>query len=280
MLAISRLISAILWAVRNFLRGLCFLLMWATVLSAQQPNIAPPVTSAAPNQPPPAFTIILDPGHGGTDPGALGPNGGAEKDITLQIAKGLRTELIKSGYRVVLTREDDSNPSYDDRAGTANSYRDAIFVSIHVASTGVANTVRTYWYPATPAPVSATAPTPNNGAPIPQAALPQILQGTPTNASGLIWWAQAQQPYVGASQRIAAAMQMDLAAKFSGSASDALPVAIRTLRSVALPAIAVEFSNVSALDAAHQQAIPTPLAAAISHAVQTYRASANNPEAH
>jgi N-acetylmuramoyl-L-alanine amidase len=51
--------------------------------------------------------IVIDPGHGGVDPGAIGAGGTYEKDLTLQIAKRLRQTLSRAGALVVLTREDD-----------------------------------------------------------------------------------------------------------------------------------------------------------------------------
>ena len=89
--------------------------------------------------------VVIDPGHGGTDTGARGTTL-AEKDVVLQVAKILRAELERAGYRVVMTRNDDSNPSYEDRAAAANAYRDAIFVSLHVSSTGAIGNTRAYFY--------------------------------------------------------------------------------------------------------------------------------------
>ena len=89
----------------------------------------------------------IDPAHGGTDSGARGGTGVLEKDVVLAFAKTLRAEIERQGYRAVLTRSDDSNPSYDDRAAMANGYRDVIFISLHIASTGAAGTARAYYYP-------------------------------------------------------------------------------------------------------------------------------------
>ena len=80
----------------------------------------------------------------------------------LQFARTMRVELLRQGFRAVMARDDDSNPSYDDRAGTANAFRDAIFISIHVSSTGVSGTARAYYYrfsnSVTVPPTSATSP--------------------------------------------------------------------------------------------------------------------------
>lgn len=52
-------------------------------------------------------TIILDPGHGGTDPGSIGADGTLEKNLNLSIAKKLQKSYTQSGYTVIMTREDD-----------------------------------------------------------------------------------------------------------------------------------------------------------------------------
>jgi N-acetylmuramoyl-L-alanine amidase len=77
-------------------------------------------------------TVVLDPGHGGEELGAQGAKGTLEKDITLSVAKRLRT-LIESrlGLKVYLTREDDRTMSLDDRSAFANSHQADVFLSIH-----------------------------------------------------------------------------------------------------------------------------------------------------
>jgi len=76
--------------------------------------------------------IVLDPGHGGKDPGAIGPGGIAEKDIVLSIAKRLAHKLRKEmGVKVVLTRENDSSLLLEDRAAIANAENADLFISIH-----------------------------------------------------------------------------------------------------------------------------------------------------
>ena len=75
--------------------------------------------------------VILDAGHGGTDPGATARSL-TEKDITLDIGKRLSALLQSKGYEVVVTRADDSTLPLRDRAKLANESRGDIFVSIHV----------------------------------------------------------------------------------------------------------------------------------------------------
>ena len=77
-------------------------------------------------------TVVLDPGHGGDNEGTRAPSGLVEKEVTLDIAQRLSDLLESGGYRVVLTRQDDSSLSLRDRADLANRSRGDIFVSIHV----------------------------------------------------------------------------------------------------------------------------------------------------
>ena len=77
--------------------------------------------------------IVLDPGHGGKDPGAIGVGGVAEKDIVLSVAKKLARKLhAELGVQVVLTRNDDRFVPLEDRTAMANSEDADLFISLHV----------------------------------------------------------------------------------------------------------------------------------------------------
>jgi N-acetylmuramoyl-L-alanine amidase len=77
--------------------------------------------------------IVLDPGHGGKDPGAIGVAGVAEKDIVLSVAKKLARKLkAELGVQVVLTRNDDRFVALEDRTAMANSEDADLFISLHV----------------------------------------------------------------------------------------------------------------------------------------------------
>ena len=80
-------------------------------------------------------TVVIDPGHGGEESGTQGAKGTLEKDLTLSVARRLRT-LIESrlGAKVFLTREDDRTLSLDDRSAFANNHQADVFLSIHVNS--------------------------------------------------------------------------------------------------------------------------------------------------
>ena len=78
--------------------------------------------------------IVLDPGHGGKDPGAIGYSGVYEKHITLSMAKELKTILEKAGYKVHLTRSGDSFINLRERYQIARRQKADLFMSIHADS--------------------------------------------------------------------------------------------------------------------------------------------------
>src|SRR5262249_26979276 len=78
----------------------------------------------------PVQTVVIDPGHGGKDPGAIGVGGLREKDVTLAVARGLGRELSARGFRVVYTREDDRTIGLEERTAIAESVAGDVFVSV------------------------------------------------------------------------------------------------------------------------------------------------------
>ena len=108
---------------------------------ATSPEPLPPSQLLAPPQQPipprsrAYTTIVIDPGHGGRDPGAHGQRGTEEKDITLRVGLKLRDLLKKEpGVRVLMTRDRDVFVELEDRAKYANGNEADLFVSIHVNS--------------------------------------------------------------------------------------------------------------------------------------------------
>jgi N-acetylmuramoyl-L-alanine amidase len=101
------------------------------------PVLKPKVSVKARRKP----VIVIDPGHGGRDPGAVGAKGTHEKTITTTAAKELAAKLRKSGrYTVIMTRTDDSYVDHDDRLRIARSGQADLFISIHADSTGSKST--------------------------------------------------------------------------------------------------------------------------------------------
>ncbi|MEW5982353.1 MAG: N-acetylmuramoyl-L-alanine amidase [Acidobacteriota bacterium] len=99
---------------------------------AQPPAVAPePPVFVSPGAPA-VRTIVIDPGHGGDESGATGPGGLLEKNVTLDVARRLRS-LIEGrlGLRVLLTRDDDRLVPLDERASIANNNKADVFISVH-----------------------------------------------------------------------------------------------------------------------------------------------------
>ena len=93
--------------------------------------MAPPAASLAKKD----MVIVIDPGHGGKDPGALGRKGTREKDIVLKISAQLRDLLAKkTKAKVFMTRDSDVFIKLKDRATFANEHKADLFVSIHINS--------------------------------------------------------------------------------------------------------------------------------------------------
>jgi N-acetylmuramoyl-L-alanine amidase len=197
---------------------------------------------------------VVDPAHGGTDSGARGAAGIVESEIVLDFARAIRVALEGQGLRVLLTREGNEGPSFDSRSAMVNGQRAAVFISLHVSSTGPAGTARTYWY---------SFP---SDAPAPDSPLHR----------GLVQWNQAQRAYLASSQRLAETVQTQIAQRFMGS--NAMPAAapVRQLRTIAAPGIAIEVSSVAVPDTQQLIKMASPLAEAVARGVADYRSSEAN----
>ena len=220
----------------------------------QAPSTTPATTTpqALPQTASPAIPraglniVVLDPAHGGTDPGARGTGGIRESEIALDFAAQVRKALESQGFQVVQTRQGDENPSFDDRSAIANAQSGAVFVTLHVASTGLPGTVRVYV---------------NSDLPV------------ATDTGGLIPWERAQTPFQGLSRKLGDLVQGLLAQRFKGSPSTAQTAAVRQLRTTAAPAIAVEISSVVVENRADLDRMAPGVADAIATGVATFRPS-------
>jgi N-acetylmuramoyl-L-alanine amidase len=194
--------------------------------------------------------VVLDPAHGGTDPGARGTGGVRESDIVLDLAAQVKHGLESQGFQVLQTRTANENPSFDDRSALANAQNGAIFLTLHVSSTGLSGTVRAYTMPDTTLP-------PGNG--------------------GLIPWDQAQAAYLPLSRKLGDAIQGELAQRFKGSPPNVQTAFVRQLRTTAAPAIAIEISSVSIQDKADLDRMLPGVADAIVRGVVAFRPSYVTP---
>lgn len=188
--------------------------------------------------------VVLDPAHGGTDLGARGTGGIQESDIVMEFAAEVRKALEQQGFQVVQTRQGNDNPSFDDRSAIANAQRNAVFITLHIASTGLPGTVRVYV----------------------NSDLPAI-----TTANGFIPWDRAQAPFLGLSRKLGDLVQGMLTQRFKGSPDTAQTATIRQLRTTAAPAIAVEVSSVVVNDRADLDHMAPGVADAIARGVVAFK---------
>ena len=121
----------------------------------------------------PSTVVVIDAGHGGHDRGGIPRQRVSEKEMTLDVAHRLRGVLAADGYRVVMTRTNDVFVPLGTRVAIANSYGNAIFVSVHFNSARRvgANGIETYFYSRQSLPLASAihyhvvrgAPSPNRG---------------------------------------------------------------------------------------------------------------------
>jgi N-acetylmuramoyl-L-alanine amidase len=190
--------------------------------------------------------VVLDPAHGGTDPGARGTGGIRESEIVLDFAIQVRRALELQGFQVVQTRQGNENPSFDDRSATANAQRGAVFVTLHISSTGLPGTARVYV----------------------NSDLPPV-----TDSNGLIPWDRAQAPFLGLSKKFADLVQGFLFQRFKGSPEAAQTASVRQLRTTAAPAIAVEISSVTVENRTDLDRMAPGVADAIARGAATFKPS-------
>lgn len=118
-----------------------FVANWLAEVEDLEPSIPQSTTTLS------EATIVIDPGHGGVDPGAVGDNL-YEKQATMETSLAIADRLRAEGANVILTRSEDASISLEERAWLSNSYHADLFISIHYDSTleGVYRTGTTTYY--------------------------------------------------------------------------------------------------------------------------------------
>lgn len=220
--------------------------------AAALPPVAPPpvdLRATLPSTPAGGVrTVVIDPGHGGDELGAQGPRGTLEKEITLSVARRLRT-LIESrlGMRVFLTREDDRTISHDDRSAFANNHQADVFLSIH-ANAAVRPHVKgaeVYYLSVERADAEA-----RKRAEDAAVVLPELGGGS--RAIDLILWETAQSRYLEQSATLAAAVESSLRSRVEMSPRAVQQAPFRVLVGANMPATLVEIGYVSNPDQEQQ----------------------------
>ena len=188
-------------------------------------------------------TIVIDPGHGGKEVGAVGPGGLMEKDATLNLCRKLAAALeSKLRARVILTRSDDSVVPLDQRTSIANQYKADLFLSVHMNAAIVkgAHGAETYFLS-----LEASDELAKKAAEVENAAAKAATSQNPASDLKLILWDLAQQEYLNESSKLAQDIQDEMN-RITGVQSRGVKQApFRVLVGATMPAALVEVAFIS-----------------------------------
>ena len=201
-------------------------------------------------------TVVLDPGHGGSDQGAAN-RWGSEKNYALDVALTAREQLLRSGYKVEMTRAGDVPASLDERVNFANRFSNAVFVSIHFNSSNGGAGVESYAL--APAGVPSNASSENHVS----ANDTQWCQGNAEDSLNIA---------------LTAAVHASVLSRLAVFDRGVRHARFRVLRDIKIPAVLMECGFLS--DPYEGQRIATPqyrqqLGVAIAKAVENYDAAVN-----
>lgn len=190
-------------------------------------------------------TIVIDPGHGGLEPGAKGRFGTLEKNIALEIALKLKAVIERNfPSRVVLTRDKDLNVSLENRAAIANNNKADFFISIHANSSfrKEARGSETYFLSrdATDEEARRLAFMENN-----PAEFEEGITEESENEIQMILWDMAQSAFLKQSSLLAESIQKELNLLLRTSNRGVKQAPFTVLAGVACPAVLVEVAFIS-----------------------------------
>ena len=186
-------------------------------------------------------TIVIDPGHGGTEQGARGPSGTLEKNVALSIARQLKGAIeARLGLRVLLTRSADETVALDARAAFANNNKADLFISLH-ANASVRSSVAgaEVFYVS----LGEYASSARGEASEPGALLPTLGGGE--RAVDLILWEMAQAQHLNESARLARIMEGEMRQRLPMSPRAIQQAPFRVLVGANMPAVLVEMGFIT-----------------------------------
>jgi len=191
-----------------------------------------PDMDAGPEGPSELRIITIDPGHGGSETGALGLDGSLEKDVVLGVARRFRAKLQSGlGVRVILTRDGDNELTLDERAAIANTNKSSLFVSIHADASPRRRA---------------------QGSSVYFLSYSSSGENTPTTAGGggdldFILWDMAQASHLSQSSQLAEILQEELRSITGGERVNRgiKQNTFRVLRGATMPAVLVELGFIS-----------------------------------
>ncbi|MBV9496650.1 MAG: N-acetylmuramoyl-L-alanine amidase [Acidobacteria bacterium] len=238
--------------------------------AAPAPGVPPPAVSRPVDQPG-IRTIVIDPGHGGKEVGAIGPSGMYEKDATLAVCRKLALSLgSKLGARVVLTRDDDSVISLDQRTAIANQYKADLFLSVHMNAAVVkgAHGSETYFLSLDASDELAKKAAEGENA------VSAAAQPTTSSDLKLILWDLAQQEYLNESSKFASAIQEEMNRATGVQNRGVKQAPFKVLVGATMPAALVEvafITNPEEESKIKSDAYQNMVVDAITRAVQRYK---------
>jgi len=224
---------------------------------------------------PPSLLVVVDPGHGGEQEGAIGPGGLREKRLTLQIARRVAKQLVRHGARVLLSRDGDQAVPLAQRAALANARGADLFLSIHLnAMPGPARDktrgVETYFLSADASDASAKAVAARENAD----RLAGMDGPEPDDPVGAILESLGDAEALEASSRLAHAVHEKLAARLPTENRGVKQAPFYVLAGARMAAVLVEVGFISHPQESLQLAAPAyqeEVAAAIADGVMAWR---------
>jgi N-acetylmuramoyl-L-alanine amidase len=245
----------------------------------QEPG-AQPLGAAEPGEPPPrqpgeVRNIVIDPGHGGEEEGAVSSSGLKEKDLVLDIARQLKARLEQSGYVVALTRDEDQAVDLTERSALANHFGADLFLSIHANSSRrtAARGAETYFlaYGPTDEEARSLARSENRRG--------DDDEGDGSGEIGLVLWEMAQAEHLSRSSRLADLVQSEMNGLAGTKDRGVKQAPFRVLVGAAAPAVLVEVGFLTNQDEEkrlatqeYREKIAAALAAAVDRFKQQVRA--------
>jgi len=226
-------------------------------------------------------TVVIDPGHGGDETGAIGPAGTMEKDLTLAIAREIAERLRATlGLQVVLTRDEDVAVGLDERSALANQNKADLFVSVHLNATvsGRARGAETYFLSLQASDERAAG----------LAAAENLTGGEPAAPGSeefdlqLLLWDLAQSQHLASSQRLATLIQAELNRALELPDRGVKQAPFRVLTGAAMPAVLVELgflTNAEEEKRLRDPAYRAGLAETVVRAIGRFRAEREGAEA-
>jgi N-acetylmuramoyl-L-alanine amidase len=256
-----------------------------TPQAATGPSPAGPASPPAPTAPsqPGAVgqrTIVIDAGHGGAEVGAKGPGGSLEKDVTLAIARKLRSALTNTlGVQAFLTRDKDQEVGLDDRAALANNFKADLFISVHAnasRSQGARGSEVYFLSYQTSDDESRRIATLEGGSNL------EVPGGGVASSSdlNLILWDMAQAEHLEESSALASRVQEELATVTGSDSRGVKQAPFRVLVGAAMPAILVEVAFISNSEEEKlltSEAYQNRIAAALVKGIARYQADRAQP---